>query len=221
VTPKQIPAGRELQLSFRVTNPKTGKAVTKFETVHEKLFHLFIVSQDLEYFAHVHPELHPDGSFELRMTLPKPGAYRLLADYYPTGGVPQLTPKTITTQGCAAELVPAKLKPDLALQHGENLEAELTMDPPQPIAGKKTLLFFKLKPADGLEPYLGAWGHMLAVSDDLNDMIHTHPSIANGGPSVQFDVYFPREAMYRVWVQFQRLGKVNTLAFTIPVTRLK
>ena len=62
---------------------------------------------------------------------------------------------------------------------------------------------------------------MLAVSDDLNDMIHTHPSIANGGPSVQFDVYFPREAMYRVWVQFQRLGKVNTLAFTIPVTRLK
>jgi hypothetical protein len=52
-------------------------------------------------------------------------------------------------------------------------------------------------------------------------MIHTHPSIADGGPNVQFDLYFPREATYRIWVQFQRLGKVNTLVFTIPVSRLK
>ena len=113
------------------------------------------------------------------------------------------------------------MKQDLSPQHGENLEAELTTDPPQPIAGKKTLLFFKLKPADGLEPYIGAWAHMLAVSNDLIDMIHTHPSIADGGPNVQFDLYFPREATYRIWVQFQRLGKVNTVVFTVPVSRLK
>src|SRR4029077_1536401 len=61
VTPKQIPAGRELQLTFRVTDPKTRKPVKQFEVVHEKLFHLFIVSHDLEYFAHVHPELQADG----------------------------------------------------------------------------------------------------------------------------------------------------------------
>ena len=221
VAPKQVPAGRELQLTFRVTDPKTGKPVTKFEVVHEKLMHLFIVSQDLQYFAHVHPEPQRDGAFLLRTTLPKPGVYRLLADYYPTGGVPQLTPVTISTEGYIAPLVPAQLKPDLGPQHGENLEAELTMDPPQPIAGKKTMLFFKLKPAEGIEPYIGAWGHMLAVSDDLIDMIHTHPFIADGGPDMQFNLYFPREAMYRIWVQFQRLGKVNTLVFTIPVSRLK
>src|SRR5436309_14128469 len=97
VTPKQIPAGRELQLAFHITDPKTGAAVTKFELVHEKLFHLFLVGQDLEYFAHVHPEPRPDGTFLLRTTLPKPGTYRLLCDYYPAGGVPQLTPRTITT----------------------------------------------------------------------------------------------------------------------------
>jgi hypothetical protein len=221
VTPKQIPAARELQLTFRVTDPKTRKPVKRFEVVHEKLFHLFIVSHDLEYFAHVHPEPQPDGSFLLRTTLPKPGTYRLLADYYPTGGVPQLTPTTISTEGYTSPLVPAELKQDLSPQHGENLEAELTTDPLQPIAGKKTLLFFKLKPADGLEPYIGAWAHMLAVSNDLIDMIHTHPSIANGGPNVQFDLYFPREATYRIWVQFQRLGKVNTVVFTVPVSRLK
>ena len=221
VTPKQIPAGRELQLAFHVADPKTGKPVTKFEVVHEKLFHLFIVSQNLEYFAHVHPEPHPDGTFVLRTTLPEPGAYRLLSDYYPTGGVPQLTPKTVNTEGYIAPLVPAQLKPDLTPQHGENLEVELSTEPPEPIAGKKTLLFFKLKPAAGIEPYLGAWGHMLAVSNDLIDMIHTHPAIADGGPQVQFDLFFPREATYRIWVQFQRLGKVNTVVFTVPVSRLK
>jgi hypothetical protein len=221
VKPRQIPVGRELQLTFRANHPKTGAAVTKFEVVHEKLFHLFIVSDDLQYFAHVHPEARHDGAFLLRTILPKPGTYRLLADYYPSGGVPQLTPKTITTAGYTGPLLPADLKADLTPQHGENLEVELTTDPPQPIAGKKTLLFFKLKPAEGLEPYLGAWGHMLAVSNDLIDMIHTHPSIAGGGPDVQFDVYFPREATYRLWVQFQRLGKVNTVVFTVPVSRLK
>jgi hypothetical protein len=220
VTPRQIPVGRELEFAFHVTDP-AGKLVTHFEEVHEKLFHLFIVSQDLEFFAHVHPILGADGTFRLKQTLPKPGTYRLLGDYYPTHGVPQLTPIAITTEGDIAPLVPANLKPDVSPQHGENLEVEMTTDPPLPIAGKKTLLFLKVKPAQGLEQYIGAWAHMLAVSNDLVDMIHSHPSIADGGPNLQFDLYFPREATYRIWVQFQRLGKVNTVVFTLPVSRLK
>jgi hypothetical protein len=98
---------------------------------------------------------------------------------------------------------------------------ELTTDPPDPIAGKKTLLFFRLKPGDGLEQYLGAWGHLLTASDDLIDMIHTHPVIADGGDQVQFNLIFPREAVYRIWVQFQRQGQVNTAVFTLPVSRLR
>jgi hypothetical protein len=220
VTPRQIPVGRELQFAFHVTDP-AGKLVKRFEVVHEKLFHLFIVSGDLEFFAHVHPIPGVDGIFRLKQTLPKAGTYRLLADFYPTGGVPQLTPVAITTEGDIAPLVPANLKPDISPQHGENLEVEMVADPPVPIAGKKTLLFFKLKPAEGLEQYIGAWAHMLAVSNDLVDMIHTHPTIADGGPNLQFDLYFPREATYRIWVQFQRLGKVNTVVFTLPVSQLK
>ncbi len=62
---------------------------------------------------------------------------------------------------------------------------------------------------------------MLAVSEDLVDMIHSHPFIADGGPNVQFNMIFPRQGIYRVWVQFQRKGVVNTVAFNIPVTELK
>jgi hypothetical protein len=59
------------------------------------------------------------------------------------------------------------------------------------------------------------------VSDDLVDTIHDHPFIADGGPDMQFNIFFPREAAYRVWIQFQRKGVVNTVAFTIPVTALR
>jgi hypothetical protein len=62
---------------------------------------------------------------------------------------------------------------------------------------------------------------MLAVSNDLIDTIHSHPFIADGGPQLQFNIFFPREATYRIWVQFQRKGVVNTVAFTLPVEQLK
>ena len=222
VNPPQIPSARPITLEFRIADPANGAPVTHFEIVHEKLFHLFIVSQDLEYFAHLHPQF--DGAvFKLDTTLPKPGAYRLLADFYPAGGTPQLVPKTITTAGYTVSLDAAipRLASDLSPKHGENLEASLKLDPPEPIAGKKTMLFVHLTPADGLEPYIGAWAHLLAVSDDLVDTIHEHPFIAHGGPDMQFNIFFPREAVYRVWIQLQRKGVVNTVAFTIPVTSLK
>jgi hypothetical protein len=221
--PPTIPAGRRVVFEFRVTDPRAGSPAAQFEIVHEKLFHLFIISQDLQYFAHVHPELDKDGVFRFATVLPRPGAYRLLSDFYPTGGTPQLAPVTIATQGYSAPLesgIP-QLKPDLAPQHGQNLDAALRMDPPQPLAGKKTMLFVRLDPADGLEPYIGAWAHLLAVSNDLVDTIHEHPFIADGGPEMQFNIFFPREALYRVWIQFQRKGVVNTVAFTIPVTELR
>ncbi len=226
-TPPQIPANETLHIDIRALNPKTGAPVKRFQIIHEKPIHLFIVSEDLGYFAHEHPELGADGVFRHTTRLPKPGTYKLLADFMPEGGTPQLISRIITTAGYRRTLSEAIAKPpaDLAPKHGENLAVELVLDPPQPLAGKKTMLFFKLTPSAGLEPYIGAWGHMLAASNDLIDTIHTHPIYVTeptpGEKQVQFNLFFPREAIYRVWVQFQREGKVTTVAFTIPVTRLR
>ncbi len=226
-TPAQIPAHEQLHIEIRVRDPKTGAAVKHFQIIHEKPIHLFIVSEDLEYFAHEHPDLGADGVFRHTTRLRKAGTYKLLADFMPEGGTPQLISKVITTAGYTRSLSAAITKPatDLTPKHGENLDVDLVLDPPQPLAGKKTMLFFKLKPAAGLEPYIGAWGHMLAASNDLIDTIHTHPIYvtdpAPGEKQVQFNLFFPREAIYRVWVQFQREGQVNTVAFTIPVRSLR
>ena len=221
-SPPAAAAAQTVTLEFRVFDPKTGAPVERFVVVHEKLFHLFIISQDLEYFAHVHPEYAGGGAFRLEARLPKPGVYRLLADFYPAGGTPQLIPKTLTTAHYFKPLAAAipVLAPDLRPKSAENMKVELSVDPSQPLAGKKTMMFFRIDPAEGLEPYLGAWGHMLAASADLIDTIHEHPFLA-AGPDIQFNVFFPREALYRVWVQFQRKGVVNTVAFTVPAKALR
>ncbi|MBZ5620936.1 MAG: hypothetical protein LAQ69_19740 [Acidobacteriia bacterium] len=219
VSPRAPKPGDRVDLTFKVKDPKTGAAVNQFELVHEKLFHMFIVSQDLEFFVHDHPVVSGAGTFRYAGILPKAGMYRVLADYYPTNATPQLTTKTMFVPGGSLRI--PRLVPDLAAKHTENMDVELVTEPPAPIAGFKTMLFFRVKPVEGLEQYLGAWGHMLAASDDLIDLIHTHPFLANGGPEIQFNVIFPRARTYRLWVQFQRSGVVNTAVFTIPVSVLK
>jgi hypothetical protein len=217
--PRVIQPGSDVQMVFEVIDPKTKKRANRFELMHEKLFHLFLVSQDLQYFAHEHPTLEPDARFRFETQLPKAGMYRVLCDFYPLGATPQLVANTLFVAGKREPLT--RLQEDLKPQKSANLEVSLSTEPKKPIAGFKTLLFFDLSTADGFEKYLGAWGHMMAASEDLVDMIHTHPFLADGGPRVQFNLIFPRPGTHRVWVQFQRKGIVNTVAFNIPVSELK
>jgi len=86
------------------------------------------------------------------------------------------------------------------------------------MAGMPTRLLLDVGPTDNLQKYLGVWAHLLAASDDLIDLMHMHPSIADGQHEMQFDIVFPRPRVYRIWVQFQRNGVVNTARFDVPVT---
>ena len=122
-----------------------------------------------------------------------------------------------------------KLNPDTnEVKHGANLKVSLRLGPEQPLAGEKTLLYYRIEPRESFEPFLGAMGHMLVTSADLIDLLHTHPFLVDGGLAtlptdaklVQFNVIFPRPGIYRVWAQFQRAGVVNTIPFTVAVRDL-
>lgn len=217
--PRAVKAGQKVRLTFTVRNPVTGRRVTDFELMHEKLYHLFLISQDLEFFVHDHPRQAGPSTFTLDAVLPRSGMYRILSDFYPRGGTPQLIAQSIIVPG-GPVTAGTLLTPDVRPQKSRNLEVSLQTEPAQAVAGMKTILFFDLDTAAGLELFLGAWAHMLVASGDLIDLIHTHPFLADGGPRVQFNVIFPRAGVYRVWVQLQRRGIVNTVAFNIPVTEL-
>jgi hypothetical protein len=214
VTPQPAKAGDRVHLRFEVHDPWKNNPVKKFTVMHEKLFHAFIVSRDLEFFVHDHPVWN-DDAFHYEIVLPKPGMYRVVGDFYPEGATPQLISKTVFVAGNEKPVPP--LKPDYSTKDAENLKVEFSTIPAEPVAGLETQLRFKLSPEDGIEKYLGAWGHVMAASDDLIDMIHEHPFVADGSPEILFHSVFPRNRTYRVWVQFQRRGVVNTVHFDVPV----
>ena len=106
----------------------------------------------------------------------------------------------------------------------DGLRIRLSM--PSPIGGRGQLLTFEFldastgQPVSDLEPYLGAVGHLLLVSADLQDVAHSHPVAdmsAAVGPAVVFQVLFPRSTVYRFWIQVQRRGRVIVAPFTVAV----
>jgi hypothetical protein len=218
VSPRRLRAGAPVEFRFRVLDPEKRRPVARLLEMHEKLFHLFVISQDMSYFAHEHPELQPDGSLTFRTVLPQAGAYRLVCDFFPEGGTPQLVTKTVLVPG--APLRTAALTADVAARRVEDVEFTLATDPVTPLAGKRSLLFFELAGLRKLEPFLGSWAHMLVASSDLLDLVHLHPVIAEGGPKMQFNVIFPRAGVYRVWLQVQDAGRVLTTSFDVPVKLL-
>lgn len=219
VIPRTVQPAQPAALQFLVHDPWKDRPVGSYNVVHEKLFHAFVVSEDLQFFRHGHPTLVADGIFQLPITFPKAGMYRVLGDFYPAGATPQLNTQTIFVPGEAPPAV--QLARDYSPKSSENMRVSLETIPEQPVAGNRTQLRFRIAPGDGLEKYLGAWAHMLTASNDLIDMIHQHPYRVDEGPMVEFEVVFPRPQAYRVWVQFQRNGVVNTVRFDVLVRNLE
>jgi hypothetical protein len=103
------------------------------------------------------------------------------------------------------------------------------------VAGEWGHIQFNLKdaatgrPITDLQPYLGAFGHMLMMSEDMADYVHAHPpaspenDVSRGvaGPEVSFEGYIPRPGLYRAWTQFRRDGKIITIPFTFRAVTLE
>jgi hypothetical protein len=210
-------------LRLRVNDPD-GRRVTTFATVHEREFHLFIIGRSLEYFAHVHPvAAGQDGRFDLEHELPS-GEYMVLADFLPYGGTTQMLQRAIVTPGYAGRLFDAP--PRLVEGPAETVVdgVRVRVADADLAAGKPGCLQFALSdassgaPITDLEPFLAAPAHLLIVKPDLTEAIHGHPEEqATGGPTVSFDPRMPAPGLYKLWVQFQRKGKVSTAAFVVAV----
>lgn len=202
--PEQIVAGAPASWTLTILDAASGKPVEKLDTVHEKLMHLIVVSSDLSWFNHLHPRYEGNGRFTISTTLPRPGSYKLYADYTPNGKMQEVPQHEFSTADAAA--VPATfasaadtigaggwmVKTVTSAPEGEPGKAggavyQVAMMPmPGKIrAGKDVMLHFQVrdaagKPVTGLEPYLGAMGHAVLLSGDTKSYLHTHPMDAHG-----------------------------------------
>jgi P-type Cu+ transporter len=182
--PALVRAGEKAQWRFKVFHPGTGQQVVKFEPVHERQYHLFVISQDLEHFQHIHPEEQSDGTWTIDVTLPKAGYYKVLSDFLPSGGATQLIARPLVTAGYRGDLATdgAVLVPDTdSKKVVDDIAAVVSYDPPTFVAGLYGHLIFNLtdtatrRPITDLQTYLGAFGHTLIMSEDMVDYVHTHP----------------------------------------------
>lgn len=231
--PRAPQAGKPTRFRFTVEDPDTKKTVSSFAVVHDKQFHLFVVSQDLEHFAHIHPVQQTDGSWTIDHTLPVAGNYRVFTDFLPFGGTPQVLSATVVTAGYTRDLASSvpKLTPDRAsTKTVDDMTVHFTLEPATIVAGRTIRLKYQLDvkgtPVTDLEPYLAAWGHTLVLSEDALEYVHAHPieylptDVPNpkGGPTVTFEAMFPKPGRYRLWTQFKRRGVVSTTWFTVEAT---
>jgi hypothetical protein len=226
--PRALAPNQPGRVRLFVRDPATGAVVRRLEQVHDRVFHLFVVGRDLEYFAHVHPVLRKSGALDVDISVPRPGAYELIADFLPSGGAPQIVQRAFVTRGYTGPLsvVPA---PTANLEDKTDRNVRVHLTSPDPRARREQLITFELRdpatgaPVEDIEPFLGANGHLLVVSADFGAVFHSHPIAeisSPHGPRVVFQVLFPQPGMYRLWAQFQRAGRVATVAFTIPIREI-
>jgi len=201
---------------------KDGERIEAFDVNHEKLLHLIVVSKDLSYFNHIHPEYKGNGVFEIDNAFPAGGQYRLIADFKPTGGDAVTKLEWMRIQGDSQEPVP--VVPDSSLDKavdGKRVKLELGS---KLAAGKEIALTFSIsdektgEPITDLEPYLGAIGHVVVLSEDGQRYVHVHAEEGQGtGPAARFEATFPRSGIYKIWGQFQKNQRVFTVPFVVKV----
>jgi hypothetical protein len=206
-------------LSFSITSAD-GVAVTDFETAHDKKLHLIVVRADGSQFRHVHPTMSADGVWSIPWTWDAAGTYRVFTDFVPGSTGENVTlsrtvdvagpfspePATTVAARDTVDGYTATLTGNLSANGGSALTATVTKDG---------------EPVTTLEPYLGAYGHLVALRDGDLAYLHVHPEGAEpapgstSGPDVEFMTEAPTPGRYLLYLDFKVDGEVRTAEFVL------
>ncbi|MEW1925009.1 hypothetical protein [Streptomyces sp. NPDC088360] len=223
----RIDAEKREELRFAVVEQTKGgkggkgKNVTAYEREHGKELHLIVASQDLRTYRHLHPTRAADGTWSTPVELPEAGGYRVFADFRPEGAKEGLT--LGADLAVAGKYEPRKLpeadtKASVAGGYEVSLKGELK-------PGKSSDVTLDVekngRPVTDLQPYLGSYGHLVALRSGDLAYLHVHPTGSPGdgrtkpGPGVSFAATAPSAGAYRLFLDFKHEGKVRTAEFTV------
>ena len=219
-SPSSSAANQEVTLSMTPKIKGKENNLVPLQEEHTKKIHLIVVSDDLSYFDHIHPEYEADGSYKVKTKFPAGGNYTLFADYKPTGGNHTVSTLNVDVRGnkASAKIYGAdQLTATSSDGFSVSLSPEggkLETNTPLHLAGELKQNGKTVDPST-LEDYLGAKAHMVVVSLNDKEYLHVHPGVENG----KFDLHttFEKPGVYRGWIQFQSKGKIHTTDFVMNV----
>jgi len=160
------------------------------------------------------------GTWSLPWEWTDAGAYRVFADFTPAGAdAPSLTlSRTVEVGG---EFAPVEPQPtQVAEVAGYTVSVDGALE-----AGAVSDLTFTVtrdgRPVTALQPYLGAFGHLVALRDGDLAYLHVHAAGAEpepgetSGPEIAFAAEAPTAGRYLLYLDFQVDGAVHTAAFVL------
>jgi hypothetical protein len=230
-----VEAGKSAMLSFTPKIKNNENEMVPLDIQHDKKLHLIVVSKDLTYFDHIHPEYQASGSYDITV-LPKDknftkgrfanetkfaqgGEYILFADYLPTGSTHQLERIVLNVAGTPYQ--PKKFTEPKIVSKVDGYEVSLVPEGGK-FLNKGTVHISAIVkkdgkeiPADQLENYLAAKAHVVMISEDTQDYLHVHPEVVDG--RLDLHTTFGKPGIFRGWLQFQTEGKVHTADFVVNV----
>lgn len=208
----------EGELALTVTGPD-GNSVTDFDLEHEKELHLIAVRADGQHFRHVHPEMDDGGTWTIPWQWGAAGSYRVFADFVPADTGEGIT--LSTSVQVAGDLVPVPAEP-AATTTVDGFDVSVEGDLVAGSASELTLTVTRNgEPVTALEPYLGAFGHLVALRDGDLAYLHVHPhgeapqAGETSGPEIVFEATAPTSGRYLLYLDFQVDGQVRTAALVI------
>jgi hypothetical protein len=206
-----IRAGRDTEVAFVIEGP--DGPVTTYDVEHEKRLHLIVVRRDFTGFQHVHPELASDGTWTTSVDL-TPGQWRVFADFKPTASDALTLGSDLTVPG-QTRVVPER--PETRVATVDGFTVTLTGDL---VVGEHSMLRLSVahdgRPVTDLQPYLGSYGHLVALRGGDLAYLHVHPDGEPGdgttepGPDVEFVAEVPSPGTYHLYLDFKHDGVVRT-----------
>lgn len=214
----QAEPGERRPVSFSVVGPD-GKPVTRYDVEHEKQLHLIAVRRDFTGYQHVHPELDKGtGEWSVDVDL-SPGPWRVFADFKASGADALTLGADLAVTG---DYQPAASTKERRTADVDGYRVTLDGDLAAGADAKLTLNVTKDgEPVTDLQPYLGAFGHLVALRGGDLAYLHVHPDGTPGdgatkpGPEVVFYASVPSAGTYHLFLDFQHDGVVRTAAFTV------
>ena len=212
--------GDAVPVAFTITGPD-GHPVTSYDVEHEKNLHLIAVRRDFTGFQHVHPQLSKNGEWSTELDLTA-GQWRVFADFKARDAEAITLGADLAVQGGYRPVVREQesrtadvdgyavtLDGDLAAGSDARLTRSVTRDG---------------EPVTDLQPYLGAYGHLVALRSGDLAYLHVHPDgtpddgTTRPGPHAVFYAAVPSAGTYHLFLDFKHDGVVHTAAFTVQAS---
>ncbi|MFE9688614.1 hypothetical protein [Micromonospora sp. NPDC005806] len=213
----EFPTGRAGQLRFQIRDERR-RPVTRFAVVHDKPMHLIVVRRDLTGFQHLHPTMAADGTWSVPLTLPQAGAWRMYADFTAVADDGRQTAVTLGADLAAPG--PYAPRPLPAPATSTTVDGFTVGYEGTPKAGETVPVRFIVRSgaaAAPLEPYLGSYGHLVALREGDLGYLHVHPGPQAEPGTVTFWMTAPGPGRYRMFLDFQVGGVVRNAAFSLTV----